>query len=87
MSDRRRLTLTRRRALGLTAGLGLGSLAPSIAFGASASASPVRPRLSRRTPRVGAERGGSRAAWRRRAAPVRIRRDREDRQAITTPRR
>ena len=37
MSDRRRLTLTRRRALGLTAGLGLGSLAPSFA---SASASP-----------------------------------------------
>ena len=43
MSDRRRLTLTRRRALGLTAGLGLGSLAPSFAFGASACSWPAVP--------------------------------------------
>ncbi|TCO21241.1 GxGYxY motif-containing protein [Kribbella steppae] len=37
MSDRRRLT--RRHALGLTAGLGLGSLAPSFALPAAASSS------------------------------------------------
>jgi hypothetical protein len=37
MSDRRRLTLSRRRALGLTAGLGLGALSPSLAFGESSS--------------------------------------------------
>jgi len=40
MSDRRRLTFTRRRALGLTAGLGLGSLAPSFAFGDTTSVAP-----------------------------------------------
>ena len=44
MSDRRRLTLTRRRALGLTAGLGLGSLTPSFAFGTSASPGPQYPK-------------------------------------------
>ncbi|WP_405067973.1 GxGYxYP family putative glycoside hydrolase [Kribbella sp. NBC_01510] len=47
MSDRRRLTLTRRRALGLTAGLGLGSLAPSFAFGTSASPGPQYPKGQR----------------------------------------
>ena len=47
MSDRRRLTLTRRRALGLTAGLGLGSLAPSFAFGASPSVRPSYPKGQR----------------------------------------
>ena len=47
MSDRRRLTLTRRRALGLTAGLGLGSLAPSFAFGTSAAPGPQYPKGQR----------------------------------------
>ena len=40
MSDRRRLT--RRRALGLTAGLGLGSLAPSFASRGRSSPRPAR---------------------------------------------
>jgi hypothetical protein len=50
MSDRRRLTLTRRHALGLTAGVGLGSLAPSFAFGASPGAASPYPKGQR--PRV-----------------------------------
>ena len=48
MSDRRRLTLTRRRALGLTAGLGLGSLAPSFAFVASRRLGPAAAVSTRR---------------------------------------
>jgi hypothetical protein len=52
MSDRRRRTLTRRTALGLTAGVGLGSLAPSFAFGESTSAVQASPYPKGLRPRV-----------------------------------